>query len=45
VFALVYCVVAGVFHVLVFWYFGLNRFVFAWLSTFPAIIYVAGLLD
>ena len=43
-FALVYCVVASVFHFLVFWYFGLNRFVFAWLSTFPAIIYVAGLL-
>ena len=40
-FALVYCAIAGVFHVLVFWYFGLNRFVFAWLSTFPAIIYVA----
>ena len=44
-FALVYCAVAGVFHVLVFWYFGLNRFVFAWLSTFPAIIYVAGQLS
>jgi len=44
-FALVYCAIAGVFHGLVFWYFGLNRFVFAWLSTFPAIIYVAGLLS
>lgn len=43
-FALVYCSVAGVFHLLVFWYFGLNRFVFAWFSTFPAIIYVAGQL-
>ena len=44
VFALVYCAIVGVFHLLVFWYFGLNRFVFAWLSTFPAIIYVAGQL-
>jgi len=44
-FAFVYCAVAGVFHLLVFWYFGLNRFVFAWLSTFPAIIYVAGQLN
>ena len=44
-FAFFYCAVAGVFHVLVFWYFGLNRFVFAWISTFPAIIYVAGQLS
>jgi len=43
--ALVYCVVAGIFHFLVFWYFGLNRFVFAWISTFPAIIYLAGQLN
>lgn len=40
-FAVVYCAMAGLFHVLVFWYFGLNRFVFAWISTFPAIIYLA----
>ena len=40
-FAFAYCGVAGLFHLLVFWFFGLNRFVFAWISTFPAIIYVA----
>jgi hypothetical protein len=44
-FAVVYCAIAGVFHCLVFWYFGLNRFVFAWLAGFPAIIYVAGQLN
>jgi len=43
--AVVYCAIAGVFHGLVFWYFGLNRFVFAWLASFPAIIYVAGQLN
>lgn len=43
-FAIAYCVIAGLFHLLVFWHFGLNRFVFAWLCTFPAIIYVAGQL-
>ena len=43
--ALFYCSVAGVFHILVFWYFGLNRFVFAWISTYPAIIYLAGQLN
>ncbi len=43
--ALFYCAVAAIFHVLVFWHFGLNRFVFAWLSTFPALIYVADQLN
>ena len=40
--ALVWCAVAALFHFLVFWFFGLNRFFWAWLSTFPAIIYCAG---
>ena len=44
-FAMFYCAVASVFHVLVFWHFGLNRFVFAWVATFPALIYVAGQLN
>ena len=37
-----FCASAAVFHFLVFWYFGLNRFFWAWLATFPAILYVAG---
>ncbi len=36
------CAVALVFHLLVFRFFGLNRFVFAWAATFPAIVYAAG---
>lgn len=36
------CAVATVFHFLVFWFFGLNRFFWAWISSFPAIIYCAG---
>ncbi len=39
--AAVFCAVAAVFHFLVFWFFGLNRFFWAWLVTFPAILYVA----
>jgi len=39
--AAMFCTVAAVFHFLVFWFFGLNRFFWAWLSTFPAILYCA----
>ena len=39
--AAVFCAVAAVFHFMVFWYFGLNRFFWAWLATFPAILYAA----
>jgi hypothetical protein len=39
--AAVFCAIATVFHFLVFWFFGLNRFFWAWLSTFPAILYCA----
>ncbi len=39
VWAVVWCSVAAIFHFLVFWHFGLNRFFWAWLCTFPAIIY------
>lgn len=39
--AAVFCAVAAGFHFLVFWFFGLNRFFWAWLSTFPAILYCA----
>lgn len=40
--ALLWCAVATVFHLLVFRYFGLNRFFWAWVTMFPAIIYCAG---
>jgi hypothetical protein len=32
------------FHFLVFWYFGLNRFFWAWLAAYPALIGCATLL-
>ena len=35
------CAVAPVFHFLVYWYFGLNRFFWAWLVTYPAVLYCA----
>ena len=37
-----FCLIAALFHFMVFWFFGLNRFFWAWLSTFPAIIWCAG---
>lgn len=37
--AAVFCAVAALFHFLVFWFFGLNRFFWAWLCSFPAIIW------
>ncbi len=39
--ATVFCALAGVFHFLVFWFFGLNRFFWAWLASFPAILWCA----
>ena len=35
------CLTAPVFHYLVYWYFGLNRFFWAWLATYPAVLYCA----
>ena len=40
--ALFFCASGALFHFLVFWYFGLNRFFWAWLATFPAVLWVAG---
>ena len=40
--AAVWCAVAAVFHLLVFRFFGLNRFVWAWAASFPAIVYCSG---
>lgn len=37
--ALLECAVALVFHLLVFRFFGLNRFVWAWLAAFPSVIW------
>jgi uncharacterized membrane protein YphA (DoxX/SURF4 family) len=36
--ALIFCAIALLFHFLVFWFFGLNRFFWAWIVTFPAIL-------
>jgi len=44
VFMLLYCGIGIVFHFLVFWFFGLNRFFFAWLATYPALLFAAILL-
>lgn len=40
--AFIWCGIAAVFHLLVFRYFGLNRFFWAWVTMFPAIVYCAG---
>ena len=37
-----FCAVAACFHFLVFCFFGLNRFFWAWMCSFPAIIWCAG---
>jgi hypothetical protein len=37
--AAVFCAVAALFHFLVFWFFGLNRFFWAWVCSFPAIMW------
>lgn len=34
----IWCAIGAVFHFLVWWFFGLNRFFWAWLATFPALI-------
>ena len=39
--AAAFCAVAALFHFLVFWFFGLNRFFWAWLATYPAILWAA----
>ena len=41
--AMLWCSVAALFHFLVFWFLGLNRFFWAWISCFPAVIYCASL--
>ena len=42
--AILFCSVAALFHFLVFWFFGLNRFFWAWMASFPAIVWCAGRL-
>lgn len=42
--AFAWCGGAVLFHFLVFWHFGLNRFFWAWLASFPAIIYCSAQL-
>jgi hypothetical protein len=41
--AVLWCSVAAVFHFLVYWFLGLNRFFWAWISSFPAVIYCASI--
>lgn len=41
--AMLWCSVAALFHFLVFWFLGLNRFFWAWISCFPAVIYCASM--
>lgn len=33
------CAIGTLFHFMVFWYFGLNRFFWSWLVTYPALLY------
>jgi hypothetical protein len=40
--ALLFMVIAVVFHFLVFWFFGLNRFFWAWLTNLTAVWFVSG---
>jgi len=40
--AALFCAVASAFHFLVFRFFGLNRFFWAWMTTYPAILWCAG---
>jgi hypothetical protein len=41
---LAFCAGGMIFHFLVFWYFGLNRFFFAWIASYPALIFLASQL-
>lgn len=43
--AMVFCAIAALFHFLVFWFFGLNRFFWAWVASFPAILWCAGQIN
>ena len=40
-FCMIYCLLGCTFHLLNFWIFGLNRFVWAWLASYPAIYYLS----
>ena len=38
---ILFCLAGFIFHFLVYWYFGLNRFFFTWISTFPALYFLS----
>ena len=38
-FTVLYCVIAGLFHFFIFLSFGLNRFFWAWMTAWPAVVY------
>lgn len=40
-----WCAIGIAFHLLVWWFFGLNRFFWAWMATFPALIGCATLIQ
>lgn len=40
--AMAFCAIAAGFHLLVYRFFGLNRFFWAWMCSFPAIVWCAG---
>jgi hypothetical protein len=40
-----WCAIGVVFHFLVFWFFGLNRFFWAWIAAYPALIACSNLLQ
>lgn len=40
--AMAFCALAGIFHFLVFWFLGLNRFFWAWIASYPAVLFCAG---
>lgn len=42
--AYIFLGVGAIFHIANFWIFGLNRFFFAWLSAYPALVYSVNLL-
>jgi len=37
----VFCLIGLIFHFLVYWYLGLNRFLAAWIASYPALIFTA----
>lgn len=43
--AIIFILIGVVFHIMNYYVFGLNRFVFTWLATYPSLIYIVILLN